>query len=829
MYQNFGVAALGPVSYTRMRVVDNATDMGKFSSTSNANRYAQPSPDGALLFLPGATIYDGRSLNQLPTDALDGRSCRPTADPRYFLAIRFVEENGNAISEVAICTTGDLRTIYTARGFGEMAPRGNTNERRRYVGQLHSGVPRWIYLPTQNLFATLGIDDQHVYLRRFNLKQQMDASGSDYLWVVSKPESVAITGKAYHYVLETLSKSNGLNFKLESGPKQMTLSKSGRITWTPRTRPIGGMVEVIVSVSNRSGLEAFHAFTIDVERSSATRSARASDSRPTRGAANDAAPKSVPGTRHENSDRFVKIDDRRIETPTPSPTIVDGLNHRWLILSGSRMAVVAPDGITIELDISLPNTYVDIGERHDYYVAISNESKSVDIIDKKTLKVIRTRNLTFMQLTDLALHPTRSLSYVAFKRGIEPPRYQFIVFDESTTDGREGEDLIGQWLLVEPRGRWMISGYRDLYQSGSDLITNPSRWHLVPRYGSLDWLIRYDIGPRGNPVFSQLKQEVGGNGKGIRMSADGQRITYLSHIGHPVARGNLAGWDPEDLEKLPVIYETKGRATTHDVAFHPFLPLVASPAEHSVSIFHRETGALEENRLKLTGDTLATAKIHRVYFSPDGRNVIFDTSVNDIHYLHRVDLRLSTAEIDQIERAIEQRSVRPKPAVRVRLKDLDALRRAATSESLTPKEVGRRYMNAVVLIERDVGSGTGFVIGRSGFIITCAHVLSTTDQPTVSFKNEEGAPMRMPAQIVSVDDAKDLALLEILRCRLFFLADVTARGTTTYLVLYGNSDAPDPAYETDLSVSGEGYALQIENEHYRAVLSELSGNWITVK
>ena len=65
---------------------------------------------------------------------------------------------------------------------------------------------------------------------------------------------------------------------------------------------------------------------------------------------------------------------------------------------------------------------------------------------------------------------------------------------------------------------------------------------------------------------------------------------------------------------------------------------------------------------------------------------------------------------------------------------------------------------------------------------------------------------------------------EVLRCRLFFLADVSAGGSTTYLVLYGNPDAPAPAYETDLKISGEGYALEVENEYYCAVLSKLSGN-----
>ena len=66
---------------------------------------------------------------------------------------------------------------------------------------------------------------------------------------------------------------------------------------------------------------------------------------------------------------------------------------------------------------------------------------------------------------------------------------------------------------------------------------------------------------------------------------------------------------------------------------------------------------------------------------------------------------------------------------------------------------------------------------------------------------------------------------QILRCQVMYLADVAAQSATTYVVLYGNANAPDPTYQTDLSVSGEGYALEIENEYYRAVLSKLSGNW----
>lgn len=66
---------------------------------------------------------------------------------------------------------------------------------------------------------------------------------------------------------------------------------------------------------------------------------------------------------------------------------------------------------------------------------------------------------------------------------------------------------------------------------------------------------------------------------------------------------------------------------------------------------------------------------------------------------------------------------------------------------------------------------------------------------------------------------------EILRCRLFFLADVDAKSSATYIILYGNPEAAEPDVDTDLSVSGSGFALEVENEYYRAVLSSLSGNW----
>jgi metal-sulfur cluster biosynthetic enzyme len=83
-----------------------------------------------------------------------------------------------------------------------------------------------------------------------------------------------------------------------------------------------------------------------------------------------------------------------------------------------------------------------------------------------------------------------------------------------------------------------------------------------------------------------------------------------------------------------------------------------------------------------------------------------------------------------------------------------------------------------------------------------------------------GSAREQPSQICCavIEDAT-------IRARLFFLADIPARTKATYLVYFGNPDAKQPTYDTDLSVSGEGYALEVENAHYRAVLSSMNGHW----
>jgi hypothetical protein len=56
-------------------------------------------------------------------------------------------------------------------------------------------------------------------------------------------------------------------------------------------------------------------------------------------------------------------------------------------------------------------------------------------------------------------------------------------------------------------------------------------------------------------------------------------------------------------------------------------------------------------------DDQLSGNIRRIYFTPDGRHLLFEAVVNDIHYLVQAELKLTPAELKQINN-------RPAPAKR---------------------------------------------------------------------------------------------------------------------------------------------------------------------
>jgi hypothetical protein len=332
--------------------------------------------------------------------------------------------------------------------------------------------------------------------------------------------------------------------------------------------------------------------------------------------------------------------------------VTPGLGGRsLLLLEGDRLRRLVGTGVAVKDDLRLPARYERVAERADYFVGLSDEKKALDIIDKKTLKVRRSVRMDYRARTDLAPHPTQAVSYVCVEAGGDGPPYRILVVEEDTGEVLEPPGFYGTWAVVSPDGRELYAGYRELYQKGNRLLINPDRVHVVPEYGTFDALIVYDITGR-RPVRKQFKEEPGGNGAGVVLSADGRRLSYLSHAGYPLFSGGLPAWNPSDLDRRPVSYPAKDHgAGPNWVAFHPVLELAATPAKAGAVCYHRETGEARPDGVDLRYPPLGEIKVERVFFAPDGKNLLLACEADGARFLRRVRLNLTPAEVARVNAA----------------------------------------------------------------------------------------------------------------------------------------------------------------------------------
>ena len=61
------------------------------------------------------------------------------------------------------------------------------------------------------------------------------------------------------------SRRGGLQYKLDSGPKGMTLSPTGLLEWNVPSDSANPQENVIVTIRDKSGQEVFHTFQITIE------------------------------------------------------------------------------------------------------------------------------------------------------------------------------------------------------------------------------------------------------------------------------------------------------------------------------------------------------------------------------------------------------------------------------------------------------------------------------------------------------------------------------------------------------------------------------------
>jgi S1-C subfamily serine protease len=677
----------------------------------------------------GKQIYTGEGIYGQDAKPIDARQfdlsrksfALPAVHGPFHLRVQISDDKSATEASVGIHRNGQPSPIVTLDDVN-LRPPGLSD---RFGRKRPSYDQRIYYVPQAKVLLTLPEANDKVVVRRVDLAEELAKSGKDYLVVLSEPPQKLEVGKMLKYQIDAKSNGAGQTYKLDSAPDGMTVSNAGEITWQPKSRPLGGKVNISCIVSNTAGKSVDHDFEMSVVR-------------PT----ND-----VRGG-------FAQFDPQTVEVPDgPFDVVRSDALRSLLIVQGNQVAVLADDGVSLKSVQKLKKTYAFVQPRKSYLVAVSHVPPSVDIINSRTLAVTKSMKLEY-RATDLALHPRVPISYIAGRESFNVPGCKFIVFNETTGQGKKSDEFVGTRLAVDPRGRYLMTAYSDIYQRGAQLLMNPDRFHVVPSYGSFGWLLGYRLARDGTPKLAQLHPQAGGHQLGMRVASDGSRVTNVTAEG-------LKGWNPLDLEDSPVTYQERANQNAYDLDYHPTLPLTACIIDEKPALLDRESGEVLKDRLEFSLPT--PVQLHRLHFSPNGRQLVMDFSVNDVHYLRAASIKLTPEELRETKTSTGTTPSPTAPAAKIPLAQLDALK-GGLGKEMTPRDIGHWFTDSVVVVKGGDTTGSGFVVGTQGYILSCAHCIPVDNRVTITYRVSSGdtvSTKSVDATVIRVDEKQDLALLKI--------------------------------------------------------------------
>ena len=185
--------------------------------------------------------------------------CLPATSGDYFLSLTSTDDKGK----------GGSITIYHRGASGPIGRLDKVDHGVKFDGWDRDPYGPWrrvFFIPEAKVIAVLPNGNDRVVLHKFDIDDALNKSGIDYLFVTSQPPLSAKAGTTYTYPLVVKSNQGGLTFaRLDSGPKGMTVSPTGVVTWAVPA-DVTGDQEVILLVKDKSGQEAFHNFTVRVAK-----------------------------------------------------------------------------------------------------------------------------------------------------------------------------------------------------------------------------------------------------------------------------------------------------------------------------------------------------------------------------------------------------------------------------------------------------------------------------------------------------------------------------------------------------------------------------------
>jgi hypothetical protein len=226
-----------------------------------------PGPDGKFVYTArGIYTAEGQPVGKT-TENAQSLYVLPAAQGDFYINLPL--GNGELYkSGFTVHLTGDERPLvrvpYDLADFGRGPGASGVEAFNHWDREPFGNDKRIILIPDARLLLIIPFTNDRIVVKRFDIDEVMDKSGVDYLLVTSRPPALATPGKQYEYQLVVKAKKGGVKYKIDSGPDGMQVTPKGLVRWQVPTAEPPGEVNVILTVSDSAGQEAFHTFKLRV-------------------------------------------------------------------------------------------------------------------------------------------------------------------------------------------------------------------------------------------------------------------------------------------------------------------------------------------------------------------------------------------------------------------------------------------------------------------------------------------------------------------------------------------------------------------------------------
>lgn len=227
---------------------------GKFAGTVYAEDLygVQPGPGGRFLY-SGGTVYNEqmRRVHPEPNAGAPTFGLSPTVHwPLCVSWERVPTTSANdfkGYSKVHLFLEGQFKPIAALDGL----------EKYDSISSAH-------FLPRYGRIVFVNKSSEELTVLSFDFDALLAKSETDFLLVLSEPPQTAVAGKTFEYAPVARSRKGGVKWALDAGPDGMKLGADGKLTWAVPAMAAKEEVGVILSATDATGRDAFHAFKLAV-------------------------------------------------------------------------------------------------------------------------------------------------------------------------------------------------------------------------------------------------------------------------------------------------------------------------------------------------------------------------------------------------------------------------------------------------------------------------------------------------------------------------------------------------------------------------------------